>query len=98
MESQLTIVPGGRCRGSRIGRQTKRQDPIAGRWRWGVPDSEAGREPAPGYADDQVIPLLEGWIRVLERGAQGKGTRAVSSSDDRLQATRRARLPRLRRR
>ena len=58
----LTVVAGALSRGQKP-KSTQAQDAIAKRWRLG----SAGIEPTTATPD--VIPLLDGWIRRLEREA-----------------------------
>jgi hypothetical protein len=59
---RLEIVAGDLPRGTRR-KQTSLEDAILKRWR---KDAQTAHEAAPD-ADRDVIPLLDGWLRRLER-------------------------------
>jgi hypothetical protein len=63
-ERQLVVVAGSLSRGTKP-KVTRPQDAIAKRWR------NSADSAAPSERQD-VIPLLDGWIRRLEREAGGE--------------------------
>jgi hypothetical protein len=68
-ESQLVVVAGDLPRGAKP-KVNRSQDALAKRWRNSAETTEAsGRQ--------DVIPLLDGWIRRLERETSGPGEEAT---------------------